>query len=131
MNNKIPEEEQKIWAEFLNNPNQYPEQKNNHNINNSSNLLILDLHGKTLKEAEILVKKSIYFAKNNNIKKLEIITGIGKSNQSEFGVLYQETPKILDILKSDKLIKHYQRNKKNRGSIIVKIYLKNNKASNA
>jgi len=121
MNNKIPEEEQKIWAEFLNNPNQYPEQKNNHNINNSSNLLILDLHGKTLKEAEILVKKSINFAKNNNIKKLEIITGIGKSSQSEFGVLYQETPRILDILKSDKLITNYQRSKKNQGTILVKI----------
>jgi DNA-nicking Smr family endonuclease len=123
MDKKLPEIELQIWKDYLKNStkNFISKDSDNHDIINIKEILYLDLHGKTLKEAEILVKKSINFAKTNNIKKLEIITGIGRSSNSEFGTLYQETPKILELLKSDGLLTNYQRNKKNQGAILVKI----------
>ena len=62
MNSKISEKDKKTWDEFLSNNQKLPDKDNIQNKTNIKKTRSLDLHGKTLDEAnhviETFIKKS-------------------------------------------------------------------------
>lgn len=120
-NNNIPNNEEKSWQDFLKNPDQYSDQNQQKEGSSLHDYHIsIDLHGLDCQAAYEKIIKAINYSHLNNIKLMHIITGIGHRNNHK-GILYTDTPKWLDILKKQKKILKYYRNKNNDGEIIVEL----------
>ena len=83
MKKKISEKDKRDWKNFINN-NEKLHNKDSlheeklHRINKT-----IDLHGYTLRDANIAIKNLINNSYNNGVEKLTIITGKGMRSKSE------------------------------------------------
>ena len=97
----------------------------------------LDLHGYSLSEANIILKKFIIESFNNGYRKILIITGKGSRSKSHENPYISEKLSVLkysvpEYIKNNenlnrKIIKISNAGLKNRGDGSIYIFLKNNK----
>ena len=111
MNSKISKKDKKDWKDFLN-KNEKLEDKDSYNFREKKRKIFsFDLHGYSLEEANEKVKELIYYAYDNEISQLIIVTGKGLHSENEkdpyvskkLGILKYSVP---DYIKSnDELMK--------------------------
>ncbi|MFZ8864374.1 MAG: Smr/MutS family protein [Rickettsiales bacterium] len=118
MSDKIAEHELKDWFNYLKNPDEI-----DHSIetNKISEPLIIDLHFYNLEQAVEIITKAINFAQKQQIRNLQIITGIGKNDYGDFGILYTEIPRIIEARKQQYNIANFSRNVNNPGILNIKL----------
>ena len=77
MNSKISEKDKKTWDEFLSNDQKLPDKDNFQSEIKSKKTRSLDLHGKTLNEANQIIEDFIRKSYEDKVNKLIIVTGKG------------------------------------------------------
>ncbi len=83
MKKKISDKDKKDWENFLNkNEKLFNKDKDNFQVT-TENIKYFDLHGYSLDEANIKIKKVIKEAFKNKVKKLVVITGKGIHSNNE------------------------------------------------
>ena len=120
MSNKIPDEELNEWLDYVKGSSTIKDDLPQEIIPHEGNLTI-DLHHKTLDQSYQIIEKAFQIAQEHKLQTLEIITGIGKNQNQEFGLLHQEIPKFLEHGKFKPLIQKYETPPNNQGSLIVKL----------
>ena len=103
MNSKISEKDKKIWEEFLSNDQKLPDKDNFQSKIKSKKTRSLDLHGKTLDEANQIIKNFIRKSYEDKVHKLIIVTGKGLHSNNEkdpyvskdLGILKYSIPNFL------------------------------------
>ena len=103
MNSKISEKDKKTWDEFLSNNQKLPDKDNIQNKTIIKRTRSLDLHGKTLDEANIIIENFIKKSYEEKVQKLIIITGKGLHSNNEkdpyvskdLGILKYSIPEFL------------------------------------
>ena len=103
MNSKISEKDKKTWEEFLSNDQKLPDKDNFQSKIKSKKTRSLDLHGKTLDEANQIIENFIRKSYEDKVHKLIIVTGKGlhSSNEKdpyvskELGILKHSIPNFL------------------------------------
>ena len=103
MNNKISEKDKKTWEEFLSNDQKIPDKDNFQSEIKSKKTRLLDLHGKTLDEANQIIENFIRKSYENKVHKLIIVTGKGLHSSNEkdpyvskdLGILKYSIPNFL------------------------------------
>ena len=103
MNNKISEKDKKTWEEFLSNDQKIPDKDNFQLEIKSKKTRLLDLHGKTLDEANQIIENFIRKSYENKVHKLIIVTGKGLHSNNEkdpyvskdLGILKYSIPNFL------------------------------------
>ena len=83
MNSKISEKDKKTWEEFLSNDQKLPDKDNFQSEIKSKKTRSLDLHGKTLDEANQVIENFIRKSYEDKIHKLIIVTGKGLHSSNE------------------------------------------------
>ena len=83
MNSKISEKDKKTWNEFLSNDQKLPDKDNFHTEIKVNKTRSLDLHGKTLDEANRVIENFIRKSYQEKIHKLIIVTGKGLHSKNE------------------------------------------------
>ena len=83
MNSKIPEKDKKTWEEFLSNDQKLPDKDNIQNKTIIKRTRSLDLHGKTLDEANSIIENFIKKSYEEKVQKLIIVTGKGLHSDNE------------------------------------------------
>ena len=83
MNNKISEKDKKTWEEFLSNDQKLPDKDNIQNKTIIKRTRSLDLHGKTLDEANSIIENFIKKSYEDKVQKLIIVTGKGLHSDNE------------------------------------------------
>ena len=83
MNSKISEKDKKTWEEFLSNNQKLPDKDNIQNKTIIKRTRSLDLHGKTLDEANSIIENFIKKSYEEKVQKLIIITGKGLHSNNE------------------------------------------------
>ena len=83
MNSKIPEKDKKTWEEFLSNDQKLPDKDNIQNKKIIKKTRSLDLHGKTLDEANSIIENFIKKSYEDKVQKLIIVTGKGLHSDNE------------------------------------------------
>ena len=83
MNSKISKKDKKIWEEFLSNDQKLPDKDNFQSEIKSKKTRSLDLHGKTLDEANQVIENFIRKSYEDKIHKLIIVTGKGLHSSNE------------------------------------------------
>ena len=83
MNSKISEKDKKTWEEFLSNDQKLPDKDNFQSKIKSKKTRSLDLHGKTLDEANQIIENFIRKSYEDKIHKLIIVTGKGLHSSNE------------------------------------------------
>ena len=83
MNSKIPEKDKKTWEEFLSNDQKLPDKDNIQNKIIIKRTRSLDLHGKTLNEANSIIENFIKKSYEDKVQKLIIVTGKGLHSDNE------------------------------------------------
>ena len=83
MNSKISEKDKKTWEEFLSNDKKLPNKDNIQNKTIIKKTRLLDLHGKTLDEANSIIENFIKKSYEEKVQKLIIITGKGLHSNNE------------------------------------------------
>ena len=83
MNSKISEKDKKIWDEFLSNNQKLPDKDNIQSKTIIKKTRSLDLHGKTLHEANIIIEKFIKKSYEDKVHKLIVVTGKGLHSNNE------------------------------------------------
>ena len=83
MNSKISEKDKKIWDEFLSNNQKLPDKDNIQNKTIIKKTRSLDLHGKTLHEANIIIENFIKKSYEDKVHKLIVVTGKGLHSNNE------------------------------------------------
>ena len=116
MNSKISEKDKKTWEEFLSNGQKLPDKDNIQNKKIIKKTRSLDLHGKTLDEANSIIENFIKKSYEEKVQKLIIITGKGLHSNNEKDPYVS---KELGILKYS--IPEFVRNNKNLMQIISNI----------
>ena len=104
MNSKISEKDKKTWDEFLSNDQKLPDKDNFHTEIKSKKTRSLDLHGKTLDEANKIIENFIRRSYEDKVHKLIIITGKGLHSSNEkdpyvskdLGILKYSIPNFLN-----------------------------------
>ena len=107
MNSKISEKDKKTWDEFLSSDKKLPNKDNFETKKKVNKTRSLDLHGKTLDEANIIIENFIRKSYEDKIQKLIIVTGKGLHSSNEknpyvskdFGILKYSIP---EFIKSNK-----------------------------
>ena len=107
MNSKISEKDKKTWEEFLSNDQKLPDKDNFQSKIKSKKTRSLDLHGKTLDEANQIIENFIRKSYENKVHKLIIVTGKGLHSSNEkdpyvskdLGILKHAVP---EYIKSNK-----------------------------
>jgi len=100
---KISEKDKKTWDEFLSNNQKLPDKDNIENKINIKKTRSLDLHGKTLDEANHVIENFIKKSYEDNVQKLIIVTGKGLHSNNEkdpyvskdLGILKYSIPEFL------------------------------------
>ena len=103
MNSKISEKDKKTWEEFLSNDQKLPDKDNFQSEIKSKKTRSLDLHGKTLDEANQIIENFIRKSYENKVHKLIIVTGKGLHSSNEkdpyvskdLGILKYSIPNFL------------------------------------
>ena len=103
MNSKISEKDKKTWEEFLSNDQKLPDKDNFQSNIKSKKTRSLDLHGKTLDEANQIIENFIRKSYEDKIHKLIIVTGKGLHSSNEkdpyvskdLGILKYSIPNFL------------------------------------
>ena len=103
MNSKISEKDKKIWEEFLSNDQKLPDKDNFQSKIKSKKTRALDLHGKTLDEANQIIENFIRKSYEDKVHKLIIVTGKGLHSNNEkapyvskdLGILKHSIPNFL------------------------------------
>ena len=103
MNSKISEKDKKTWDEFLSNDQKLPDKDNFHTEIKSKKTRSLDLHGKTLDEANKIIENFIRRSYEDKVHKLIIVTGKGLHSSNEkdpyvskdLGILKYSIPNFL------------------------------------
>ena len=103
MNSKISEKDKKTWEEFLLNDQKLPDKENFQSNIKSKKTRSLDLHGKTLDEANNIIENFIRKSHEDKVHKLIIITGKGLHSINEkdpyvskdLGILKYSIPNFL------------------------------------
>ena len=83
MNSKISEKDKKTWEEFLSNNQKLLDKDNIQNKTIIKKTRSLDLHGKTLHEANIIIENYIKKSYEDKVHKLIIVTGKGLHSNNE------------------------------------------------
>ena len=83
MNSKISEKDKKTWEEFLSNDQKLPDKDNIQNKTIIKRSRSLDLHGKTLDEANSIIENFIKKSYEDKVQKLIIVTGKGLHSDNE------------------------------------------------
>ena len=83
MNSKISEKDKKTWEEFLSNDQKLPDKDNIQNKIIVKRTRSLDLHGKTLDEANSIIENFIKKSFENRVQKLIIVTGKGLHSKND------------------------------------------------
>ena len=104
MNSKISEKDKKTWDEFLSNDQKLPDKDNFQSKIKSKKTRSLDLHGKTLDEANQIIENFIRKSYENKVHKLIIVTGKGLHSSNEkdpyvskdLGILKYSIPNFLN-----------------------------------
>ncbi len=104
MNSKISEKDKKIWDEFLSNDQKLPDKDNFKPEIKSKKTRFLDLHGKTLDEANRIIENFIKKSYEDKVHKLLIVTGKGLHSSNEknpyvskdLGILKHSIPNFLN-----------------------------------
>ena len=103
MNSKISEKDKKSWEEFLSNDQKLPDKDNFQSEIKSKKTRSLDLHGKTLDEANQIIENFIRKSYEDKVHKLIIVTGKGLHSSNEkdpyvskdLGILKYSIPNFL------------------------------------
>ena len=103
MNSKISEKDKKTWEEFLSNDQKLPNKDNFQSEIKSKKTRSLDLHGKTLDEANQIIENFIRKSYEDKVHKLIIVTGKGLHSSNEkdpyvskdLGILKYSIPNFL------------------------------------
>ena len=103
MNSKISEKDKKTWEEFLSNGQKLPDKDNIQNKKIIKKTRSLDLHGKTLDEANSIIENFIKKSYEDRIQKLIIVTGKGLHSNNDkdpyvskdFGILKYSIPEFV------------------------------------
>ncbi len=103
MNSKISEKDKKTWEEFLSNDQKLPDKDNIQNKTIIKRTRLLDLHGKTLDEANSIIENFIKKSYEDKVQKLIIVTGKGLHSDNEkdpyvskdLGILKYSIPEFL------------------------------------
>ena len=83
MNSKISEKDKKTWEEFLSNDQKLPDKDNFQSKIKSKKTRSIDLHGKTLDEANQTIENFIRKSYEDKVHKLIIVTGKGLHSSNE------------------------------------------------
>ena len=83
MNNKISDKDRKDWEKFLSNKEKLPNKDQNFSKVKKQKVRSLDLHGYTLKEANLKIENFIQQSYLDKVNKLIIVTGKGLHSQNE------------------------------------------------
>ena len=83
MNSKISKKDKKTWEEFLSNDQKLPDKDNFQSNIKSKKTRLLDLHGKTLDEANQIIENFIRKSYEDKVHKLIIVTGKGLHSSNE------------------------------------------------
>ena len=83
MNSKISEKDKKTWEEFISNDQKLPDKDNIQNKTIIKRTRSLDLHGKTLDEANSIIENFIKKSYEDKVQKLIIVTGKGLHSDNE------------------------------------------------
>ena len=83
MNSKISEKDKKTWEEFLSKDQKLPNKDNFQSEIKSKKTRSLDLHGKTLDEANQIIENFIRKSYEDKVHKLIIVTGKGLHSSNE------------------------------------------------
>ena len=136
MKKKITNKDLSDWENFLNSKDRIYVKDNFLSRNNTKTMKTLDLHGYSLRDANIAVKSLIIDSYNKNIRKLKIITGKGLRSKNEtnpykskkFGILKYSVPEYINGDKelSDKIYKINDKEINELNSGHFTIYLKKN-----
>ena len=84
MKKKISNTDKKDWEDFINSNKKLPNKDAPYEKDINKTRKTLDLHGYTLRDANIAVKNLIINSYNNKVDRLIIITGKGKSTRTNF-----------------------------------------------
>ena len=103
MNSKISEKDKKTWEEFLSNDQKLPDKDNFQSEIKSKKTRSIDLHGKTLDEANQIIENFIRKSYEDKVHKLIIVTGKGLHSSNErdpyvskdLGILKHSIPNFL------------------------------------
>ncbi len=83
MNSKISKKDKKTWNEFLSNDQKLPDKDNFQTETKVNKTRSLDLHGKTLDEANRVIENFIRKSYQEKVHKLIIVTGKGLHSKNE------------------------------------------------
>ena len=83
MNSKISEKDKKTWDEFLSKNQKLPDKDNVQTEIQVKKTRTLDLHGKSLEEANQIIENFIKKSFENRVQKLIIVTGKGLHSSNE------------------------------------------------
>ena len=83
MNNKISEKDKKTWNEFLSKNQKLPDKDNVQTEIQVKKTRTLDLHGKSLEEANQIIENFIKKSFENRVQKLIIVTGKGLHSKND------------------------------------------------
>ena len=103
MNSKISEKDKKTWEEFLSNDQKLPDKDNFQSKIKFKKTRSLDLHGKSLDEANQIIENFIRKSYEDKVHKLIIVTGKGLHSNNEkdpyvskdLGILKYSIPEYL------------------------------------
>ena len=83
MKNKISDKDKKDWENFLSSDEKLPDKDLKLKEKKYNSTYSIDLHGYTLEEANIKIKKLIIDSHLEKIKKITVVTGKGLHSQNE------------------------------------------------
>ena len=138
MNSKITEKDKKDWENFLDSKDKI-EDKDSKEINfkKSFKEQTIDLHGYSLENANKTMNDLIHLCSENNISKLNVITGKGsRSNNKndphksiDLSILKHSVPNFIknneELMKKIKLIDFEEVNDQTRGNFSIYLKSKN------
>ena len=137
MNKKITDKDKKDWENFIKSNDKVEDKDNRFYKKKAKYEETIDLHGYSLRDANIAVKKLITNSYNKGIKKLNIITGKGNRSDNskdpyksdKLGILKYSVPEFIKedqgLIEMIKKIDIDRINSMNNGEF--SIYLKNKK----
>ena len=100
MNKKISDKDKKDWQNFLSSNEKLVDKDNNFKKDNNKKTFTFDFHGFSLEDANKKINELIYYAYDQKIKQLTIVTGKGLHSDNlkdpyvskDFGILKHSIP---------------------------------------
>ena len=135
MNSKISDKDKKDWDEFISSEDHLPDKDLNLNKKKIKKTFTFDLHGYSLKDANLKIKNFINNSYEKNIKEITIITGKGTRSKvgdnpylsKDLSILKHSVPSFitsqLDLMSKIKNINLKDIEDSSKGSFTI--YLKN------